>query len=76
MELLAEVVMRADRVEVTWDAAKTSWLVRIVNGEEVIRRHCDLPKNSDEQTLRSAVQKTLKDEGFESDPMNATIHAE
>jgi hypothetical protein len=68
--------MRADRVEVTWDAAKANWLVRIVNGEEVIRRRCDLPKNSDEQTLRSAVQKTLKDEGFESDPMIANIRAE
>jgi hypothetical protein len=53
--------MRADRVEVTWDAAKANWLVRIVNGEEVIRRRCALPKNSDEQTLRSAVQKALKD---------------
>jgi hypothetical protein len=68
--------MRADRVEVTWDAAKANWLVRIVNGEEVIRRRCALPKNSDEQTLRSAVQKALKDEGFEPDPMNANIHAE
>ena len=68
--------MRADRVEVTWDGAKANWLVRIVNGEEVIRRRCDLPKNSDEQTLRSAVQKTLKDEGFEPDPTNANIHTE
>ncbi len=68
--------MRADRIEVTWDAAKANWLVRIVNGEEVIRRRCNLPKNSDEQTLRSAVQKTLKDEGFEPDSVNATIRAE
>jgi hypothetical protein len=68
--------MRADRVEVTWDAAKASWLVRIVNGEEVIRRRCALPKNSDEQTLRLAVQKTLKDEGFESDQVNTSIHTE
>jgi hypothetical protein len=65
--------MRADRVEVTWDAGKRSWLVRIVNGEEVIRRHCNLPKGSDEQTLRSTVQKTLKDEGFEPDPLNTII---
>jgi hypothetical protein len=68
--------MRADRAEVTWDEGRASWLVRIVNGEEVIRRHCDLPKASDEQTLRSAVQKILKDEGFEPDPMNTNIHAE
>jgi hypothetical protein len=68
--------MRADRVEVTWDERRASWLVRMVNGGEVIRRHCDLPKDSDEQTLRSTVQKTLKDEGFEPDPMNTNIHAE
>ena len=68
--------MRADRVEVTWDAAKASWLLRIVNGEEVIRRRCNLPKNSDDQALRSAVQKALKDEGFEPEPMNANIHPE
>jgi hypothetical protein len=68
--------MRADRAEVTWDEGRASWLVRIVNGEEVIRRHCDLPKASDEQTLRSTVQKILEDEGFEPDPVNTNIHAE
>jgi hypothetical protein len=76
MELPTEVVMRADRVEVTWDAGKASWLVRIVSGEEVIRRHCKLPKNSDEQTLRAAVQKALEDEGFQPDFTNTNIHAE
>lgn len=59
--------MRADRVELSWDAAKSSWLVRIESGEEVIRRHCNLPKNADEQTLRSAAQKTVADEGYEPD---------
>jgi hypothetical protein len=65
--------MRADRVEVTWDAGKSKWLVRMVSGEEVIRRHCNIPKNSDEQTLRSAVQKTVQDEGYEPDPTNISI---
>jgi hypothetical protein len=65
--------MRADRVEVTWDESKAGWLVRIVNGEEVIRRHCKLAKNADPQTLRSAVQKTLADEGFEPDAANTSI---
>jgi hypothetical protein len=68
--------MRADRVEVTWDGDKASWLVRVVVGEEVIRRHCKLPKNADEQTLRSAVQKVVTDEGFEPDLTNTHIHAE
>ena len=65
--------MRADRVEVTWDADKSSWLVRIASGEEVIRRHCKIPKGSDDQTLRSTVMKTVNDEGYEPDPTTITI---
>jgi hypothetical protein len=59
--------MRADRVELSWDAAKSNWLLRIESGEEVIRRHCNVPKNADEQTLCLAAQKTVEDEGYESD---------
>ena len=66
--------MRADGAEVSWDAAKSKWLVRIKSGEEVIRRHCDAPKNADETSLRSAVQKTLNDEGYEADPTRILIH--
>lgn len=59
--------MVADRVEVSWDANKSKWLVRIQSGEEVIRRHCDLPKNAGEEILREAAQKTLRDEGYQAD---------
>ena len=59
--------MLADGAEVSWDAAKSKWLVRIKSGEDVIRRHCDAPKDADEKSLRSAVEQTLKDEGFEAD---------
>ena len=59
--------MRADRVELSWDAAKSEWLLRIEAGEEVIRRHCAVPKNADEQTLRSAARKTVEDEGYDPD---------
>jgi hypothetical protein len=59
--------MRADRVEVSRDTDKSKWLIRIQNGEEVIRRHCDTPKNADDQTLRVAVQKAVQDEGYELD---------
>jgi hypothetical protein len=69
----SEVAMRADRVEVTWDKSKSNWLVRITSGEEVIRRHCKIPKDSDEQTLRSMVQKTLQDEGYEPDPVSIDL---
>ena len=65
--------MRADRVEVTWDQSKASWLVRIASGEEVIRRQCKISKGSDEQTLRSAVLETVRDEGYEPDPTNIVI---
>lgn len=65
--------MRPDRVEVSWDAPKSKWLIRIETGEEVLRRHCDAPKNADDQTLRSAVQKTVTDEGYELDPTSVSI---
>jgi len=65
--------MRADRTEVSWDAGKSKWQVRIAVGEEVIRRYCDLPRNADEQALRQAAQKTLTDEGFEPDGVAITI---
>ena len=58
--------MRADRVEVSWDNDKKKWLVRIIVGEEVIRRYCDAPRDADEQKIRAAAQKTLTDEGYEA----------
>lgn len=66
--------MRAQRVEVSWDANKSKWLVRIEAGEEVIRRHSDVPKDADEQTLRSAVQTTVQNEGYEVDFTQIVVH--
>ena len=57
--------MRADRVEISWDDQKSKWLVRIVSGDEVIRRHLSERKDADEQSLRAAAQKTVQDEGYE-----------
>jgi len=65
--------MRVDRVEVSWDASKSKWLVRIQNGEEVIRRYCDLPKGVDDAKLRSAAEQTVKDEGYELDPTKVSF---
>ena len=59
--------MHADCLELSWDAVTSKWLLRIEAGEEVIRRHFAAPKNADEQSLRLAAQKTVKDEGYESD---------
>jgi hypothetical protein len=60
--------MRADRVEFSWDGGKSSWLLRIASGEEVIQRHCALAKDADEQTLRRTIEKAIADEGYEVDP--------
>ena len=60
--------MRPDRVEVSWETGKSKWLVRIVSGDEVIRRMFDAGKDADEQTLRAAAQKTVQDEGYDADP--------
>jgi len=65
--------MRTDRVEVSWDNDKSDWLVRIVNGEEVIRRHCKAPKDADENTLRAKAAETVKDEGYEVDGATVSI---
>ena len=64
----------ADRVEVSWDAGKNKWLVRIQSGEEVIRRYCELAKSADDQTLRSAALKTVQDEGYEPDAGRVTLN--
>jgi hypothetical protein len=68
-----EEAMRADSVELSWDQAKANWLVRIASGAEVIRRHCNLRKEADDQTLLSAAQQTVRDEGYEADPAQVSI---
>ena len=60
--------MHADRVEFSWDEKKSSWLIRIEAGEEVIQRHCTLPRSADERTLHTTIEKTVADEGYEIDP--------
>ena len=65
--------MHADRVEISWDTSKSNWLVRIMTGEEVIRRHCNAPKDADEQTLRTVVKKTVQEEGYEPDVAELSI---
>ena len=65
--------MRADRVEVSWDSERAKWLVRIEAGEEVIRRHCDVPKSTDERTLRSTAAQIVRDEGYEVDEAQVVV---
>lgn len=65
--------MNADRVEMSWDTQESQWLVRIVSGEEVVRRHVKLSSDADEQSLRAAAQKTVTDEGYEANPSLISI---
>jgi hypothetical protein len=58
--------MQADRVEISWDSQKSNWLVRIEAGEEVVRRHLALPRETPEPTLRAAAEKIAEDEGYEA----------
>src|SRR5260370_7486040 len=60
-------LMRADAVEVSWDEDESNWVVRIEAGENVIRRHCKLPKNANGDSLLLAAQQTLADEGYNPD---------
>lgn len=60
--------MQADRVEVSWDQNKSQWLVRVVVGEEAIRRHCSLPRNADDAALRTTALETARDEGYDAEP--------
>lgn len=57
--------MQADRVEVSWDQEKHKWLIRIQAGLEVIRRHCNDPKDIDREKLLNSAEKTVLDEGYE-----------
>jgi hypothetical protein len=66
-------VMHADKVEVSWDGGKHSWLVRIEVGSEVLRRHCNQPRDWDEENLRSAAVQTVTDEGYEIDPSRISV---
>lgn len=65
--------MRANSVEVSWDNEKSDWVIRMQSGDEVIRRHCKAPKDTDEKTLRAKAEETVKDEGYEPDPTVVSI---
>ena len=65
--------MHADKAEVSWDTSKSKWLVRIQSGDEVMRRHCDVPKSATDQQLRAAAEKTVRDDGYDLDPSAITV---
>ena len=60
-------------MEASWDKEKKNWLIRIEVGGEVIRRHYEAPQTADDQTLRTAVEKTTADEGYEVAAANIAL---
>jgi hypothetical protein len=65
--------MDADRVEVSWDAEKSRWLIRIEVGAEVIRRHAKEPKDADDHALQTIAQKCAVDEGYQVAPGKISV---
>ena len=65
--------MDADRIEVSWDADKNRWLIRIEVGAEVIRRHAKEPQNADDRTLQTAAEKCAGDEGYQVSPGKISV---
>jgi hypothetical protein len=66
-------LMRADKVEVSWDQDKRKWLVRIEAGSEVIRRHCDDPRDADDNKLHALAEQTVIDEGYVIDKARISV---
>ena len=59
--------MRAVHVELSWDADKSNWLVRIKERRRGNPTSLQAAKEADEQSLRAAAQQVVQDEGYEMD---------
>lgn len=47
--------------------------MRIEIGAQVIRRHCNLSREADEQALRKAAAQTVIDEGYQIDESHIAV---
>jgi hypothetical protein len=67
-------MLSADRADVSWDAQKKRWTVRVKVGEEVIRRPMPkIPESAGDEVLRSAAVETAEADGYQVDPANVAI---
>lgn len=67
-------MLKADKAEVSWDAAKKCWVVRIQIGEEVIRRTSqESAQDLDEASLRVLAVETAANDGYQLAPESVTI---
>ena len=69
------LVIPADSASVRWDAKKKNWTASIKVGAEVIRRSPERPmaQDSSDESLRTWVIQTAKDEGYEMAPGRVQI---
>ncbi len=70
---MADKNMQADRVEVSWDEGKGKWLIRIIVGQEVLRRFSEQPQDIDHITLQTEAVNLAADEGYTVDRHHVAI---
>ena len=67
-------MVKVDAATATWDARKKHWLIRFQIGAEVISRVAPhVAREADDETLRSLVAGTARDEGYDLDPARVTV---
>ena len=68
-------MIKADRAEVSWDAQKKKWAVRIQVGEEVVKRTPDKSpaKDAADGQLRDIAIEIAHADGYDIDAAAVTI---
>ena len=68
-------MLRANSAKVDWSQEKKQWHVEIIVGAEVIKRWAkNHPHDAGDDSLKSLALETAKDEGYELDPSQVTVH--
>ncbi len=69
-------MLKADRAKVEWNSAKKHWEVRILVGEEVIKRPIENHAgDASEATLKERAVAIARDEGYEVSPEQVDVEA-
>ena len=68
-------MIKADRAQVSWDAQKKRWAIRIQVGEEVVKRTADQnpAKDAGDEQLRTIAIEIAHGDGYEIDASVVTI---
>lgn len=65
--------MKADHVEVSWNAEHDKWLIQIFVGQQVIRRYSEQPEDIDHITLQTEAIDLAAEEGYQADQQDVVI---